>query len=59
MHKKISKTIIFIIFLDSLMFYQTSLSQQVKRCAVITYKLGIYELSQDFPNGLRLRILGN
>ena len=27
------------------MFYQTFLSPQVKRCAIITYKHGIFELS--------------
>ena len=37
------------------MFYQIFFSPQVKWCAIITYKHGIYEL----PNGLRLRILGN
>ena len=34
-------------------------SPQVKRGAIITYKLGIYELSQELQNDLRLRILGN
>ena len=38
-----------------LMFYQIFLKPQVKQCAIITYKHGIYEL----PNNLRLRILGN
>ena len=28
------------------MFYQIFLSPQVKRCAIVTYKHGIYELSQ-------------
>ena len=37
------------------MFYQILLSPQVKHCAIITYKHGIYEL----PNDLRLNILGN
>ena len=37
------------------MFYQIFPSPQVKRCAIITYKQGIYEL----PNDLTLRILGN
>ena len=32
---------------------------QVKWCAIITYKHGIYELPYELPNGLRLRILGN
>ena len=44
-----------IIFWDFLMFYQTFLSPQVERCAIITYKYGIYES----PNDLILRILGN
>ena len=47
-------TTIFIIFWD-LTFYQLFLWPQVKWCAIITYKHGIYEL----PNDLRLRILGN
>ena len=46
-------TIIFIIFWDSLMFYQIFLSQQVKQCAIIAYKHGIYKL----PNDLRLKCL--
>ena len=33
-----ASTIIFKIFWDFLMFYQISLSPQVKRCAIITYK---------------------
>ena len=28
-------------------------SPQVKRCAIITYKHGIYELSRELPNNLR------
>ena len=48
-------TIIFIVFWDSLTFWQIFLSPQGKRCAIITYKHGIYEL----PNELRLRILEN
>ena len=35
------------------MFYQTSLSPQVKRSAVISNKQGIY----DFPNNLGLMII--
>ena len=34
-------------------------SPQVKQCTVITYKHGIYELPQKWPNDLRLRILWN
>ena len=41
------------------MFYATFLSPQVKRCAVIIYKYCLYGLSHEFPNDLRLRILGN
>ena len=44
------------------MFYQISLSPQVKRCAVITYKHGIYDLSHELLNDFRLkdpRKLGN
>ena len=37
------------------MFYQILLSPQVKRCAIITYKHGIYELFHMLPNKLRLR----
>ena len=41
------------------MFYQIFLSPQVKRWPIITYKHGIYELTQPLPNDLRLRISGN
>ena len=41
------------------MFYQIFLSPQVKQCAIITYKHGIYEMAHELPNDLRLRILGN
>ena len=41
------------------MFYQISLPPQVKQCASITYKQGIYELPHDLPNDLRLMFLGN
>ena len=41
------------------MFYQTFLSRQVKRWAIITYKHGIYELPHELANNLRLRKLGN
>ena len=43
------------------MFYQFFLSPQVKRCAIITYKHGVYELPHEFANDLRqdLRKLGN
>ena len=42
-----------------LMFLQIFLSPQVKRCANITNKRGIYELSHKLPNGERLGVLGN
>ena len=41
------------------MFYRILRLPQVKRCAIITYKRGIYELPHELPNDLRLRILGN
>ena len=45
------------------MFYQFFLLPQLKRCAIITYKQGISELSHDLPeelpNDLRFRILQN
>ena len=41
------------------MFYEIFLSPQVKRCAIITYKHGIYELPHELPNDLRLRKLEN
>ena len=34
------------------MFYQIFLSPQVKRCAIITSKHGIYELPYELPNDL-------
>ena len=37
------------------MFYQIFLFPQVKQCAIITYKHGIYDLPQEFPNDLGLR----
>ena len=47
------------------MFYQIFILPQVKRCVIITYKHGIYELphelSHELPNDLRhkeLRQLG-
>ena len=39
------------------MFYQIFLSPQVKGWAIITYKHGKYELPEELPNDLRLRIL--
>ena len=33
-----------------IMLYQIFLSTQVKRCAIINYKHGIYQLPQEFPS---------
>ena len=52
-------TIIFIVFWDFLVFYQIFLSPQAKRCSIITYKHGIYELPHELPKDLRPTILGN
>ena len=41
------------------MFYQISLSPQVKLWAIITYKNVIYELPYELVNVVRLRIIGN
>ena len=41
------------------MFYQIFHSPQVKRRVIITYKHGIYELPQERPKDLSLRILEN
>ena len=41
------------------MFYQIFLSPQVKRCAIITCKHGIYKFLHELLNDVRLRILGN
>ena len=48
-----------IIFRDFSMFYQIAVSPQVKRWAIITYKLGIYELSHELLSEVRFRISGN
>ena len=58
MQKKILHTTVFIIFGDSLTSYQIFLARQENRCVIITYKNGIYEMSHELPNDLRLRILG-
>ena len=44
-----------IIFWDFLMFYRIFLSPQMKQCAIITYKHGVYKLPRELPNDLRLR----
>ena len=41
------------------MFYQIFASPQEKQCVIATYKDGMYELPQELPNDLGLRILGN
>ena len=41
------------------MFYQIFLSSQVKRCAIVSNKHGIYELPHDLQNDLRLSIFVN
>ena len=51
--------IIFIISWDFLMFYQISLSPELKRSAIISNKHGIYELPNELPNDFRLSILRN
>ena len=48
--------IIFKIFWDFFMFYQILLSPQAKRCAIIIYKHGTYELPHELPHNLTLRI---
>ena len=46
-------------FWDFLRFSQTFLSLQVKKCAIITYKDGLYELPKELPNDVRIRKLEN
>ena len=41
------------------MFYLVFISPQAKRCAIITYRHGIYELSNEWLNDLILRKLEN
>ena len=45
------------LFSEYFLFYQIFRSPQVKRCTVITYKHGIYELPHKLPNDLRLKDL--
>ena len=40
------------------MFYQILFSSQVKRCTIISYKHGIYELPHKLPSDLALPELG-
>ena len=58
MQKKTLQTIILIIFWECLMFYQSLLSLQVERYAIITYKHDIYELPHELPDDFWIRILG-
>ena len=46
-------------FAEQPFFCFTILSPQVKRCAIITKKHGIYKLPYELPNDLRVRTLGN
>ena len=39
------------------MFYQIFLSPQVKRCAIVTYEHGIYELPNDFGLPAKINFL--
>ena len=48
-----------IILRDFLIFYLIFLSPQVKRSAIISNTQDVYELPHEFPNDLRIRILGN
>ena len=41
------------------MFYQIFRLPEVKRCAIITHKHGVYELPNELPNDLRPGILRN
>ena len=41
------------------MFYEIFLSPQAKPIVIISNKHGIYELPQELPNDLRLRIVVN
>ena len=47
------------IFSDFLILYQILFSPHVKRSVIISNKHDIYELPNELPNDLRLRILGN
>ena len=51
--------ITFITICDFLMFYQIFLLPQVKRSVIINNERGLFQLAQELPNDLRLRIFGN
>ena len=59
MQKKIFQRILVMIFSDFLMLYQIFFSPQVKRVMIICNEHGIYELPDELPKDLRLRILEN
>ena len=48
-----------IIFEEFLILYQNFFSLQVKQSVIMSNKHGIYDLPQELPNDLKLRILGN
>ena len=52
------QTIMVKIFWDFSLFDQIFLSSQEKPSLIISNKHGIYQLSHDFPNNLKLQILG-
>ena len=41
------------------MFYQIFLSLLTERSAIISNKHALYEFRQEFPNNLRLKVLGS
>ena len=60
-YKKVHKspvgtTISLVIFRDFLMFYQVFLSPQVKWCAIITFKYGLYQLPDELVNNVIFHI---
>ena len=55
MQKKILQKIIFVIFWDSLMFYQIFLSPLGKLCEIITNKHGIYDFLHELSKHFRLQ----
>ena len=48
-----------IMFWDFLIFEQIIFSPQVKWSVIVSNKHGMYELLNQLPNNLKLRILGN
>ena len=59
MQNKILKKTMNIIFWQFLLLYQILFLPQVKQSVIIRNKHGIYELLEELPKDLRLRILGN